>query len=113
MVSIRMASWIQRTLGLRPRFKRIRRRKIAGLNRGAMSAQVIHLEARILPAATTNLGDFNGDTDFQNDSSNAREYTTIGTKTFFTYNSQVTNKPLLAFRDSATGQTTILPDQTN
>jgi len=78
-----------------------------------MSGQVITLETRILPAATTNLGDLNGDTNFQNDSSNAREYTTIGTKTFFTYNSQVTNKPLIAFKDSVTGQTTVLPDQTN
>ena len=113
MVPFRMVSWIQRSLGLRPRYRRIRRRKIAGLNHGAMGPQVVHLEQRVLPAAVTNLADMNADPDFQNDSSNAREYTTIGTKTFFTYNSQVTNKPLLAFKDSQTGLTTILPDQTN
>ncbi len=113
MVPFRMVSWIQRSLGLRPRFRRLRRRKIAGLNHGAMSARVAPLEVRILPSAVTSVSDLNGDTDFQNDSSHPREFTTIGNLTFFTYNSQVSNKPLLAFTDSTTGITTILPDQTN
>ncbi len=113
MVPFRFVSWFQKSFGLRTRLRRVRRRKVAGLHSGAMAGRVVQLETRVLPAAVTNLADLNGDPDFQNDSSNAREYTTIGTKTFFTYNSQVTNKPLLAFKDSATGVTTILPDQTN
>ncbi|HVJ69530.1 MAG TPA: hypothetical protein VM510_16250, partial [Caulifigura sp.] len=111
MVPFRMVSWIQRSLGLRPRFRRIRRRKIAGLNHGAMSGHVIHLEERVLPAATTNVADMNPDTTFQNDSSNPREFTTIGTKTYYTYNTQVTNKPTLAVIDSTNGLTTDLTDQ--
>ena len=61
MVPFRMVSWIQRSLGLRPRFRRIKRRKIAGLNHGAMSGQVIALETRVLPAGT-NIVDLNTDT---------------------------------------------------
>jgi ELWxxDGT repeat protein len=113
MVPFRMLNWVQRSLGLRPRLRRVRRRKIAGLSHGAMSGHVVHLEPRILPAAAINVADLNGDPDYQNDSSNAREFTTIGTRTYFTYNTQVTNKPVLAYVDSATGLTTTLPDQTN
>src|SRR5687767_13950537 len=98
MVSFRMTSWIQRSLGLRPRFKRIRRRKIAGLSRGAMSAQVVHLEQRVLPSAN-NIVDLNTDTNFQNDSSHPNQFTEVNTvngpRTFFTYNTPVTNKPIL------------------
>jgi ELWxxDGT repeat protein len=108
MVSFRMSSWIQRTLGLRPRFKRIRRRKVAGLHRGAMSAQVIPLETRILPAAAANLSDISVDTVDQNKSSHPREFTQVGNKTFFTYNTNVTDKPILVVSEGTTATTRAL-----
>ncbi|WP_197453474.1 ELWxxDGT repeat protein [Caulifigura coniformis] len=104
-----MASWIQRTLGLRPRFKRIRRRKIAGLSRGAMAGQVVHLEPRVLPAGTpTQITDANSNTQFQNASSNPTEFTDVGSLTFFTYNTTVTDKPVLGFTNGAVSGTTFV-----
>jgi len=109
MVSFRMASWIQRTLGLRPRFKRIRRRKIAGLSRGAMAGQVVHLEPRVLPAGTpTQIRDANSNTQFQNASSNPTEFTDVGSLTFFTYNTTDTDKPVLGFTNGAASGTTFV-----
>jgi len=109
MVSFRMAGWIQRTLGLRPRFKRIRRRKIAGLNRGAVAGSVVHLEQRVLLAGTpTQITDANSNTQFQNASSNPTEFTEVGSLTFFTYNTTVTNKPVLGFTNGTTGGTSFV-----
>src|SRR5436190_12778634 len=109
MISFRMAGWIQRTFGFRPRFKRIRRRKIAGLNRGSLTGRVVHLEPRVLPAGTpTQIADANSSTLFQNASSNPTEFTQVGGLTFFTYNSTVTNKPVLGFTNGTTAGTTFV-----